>query len=98
MAEVTALPVKPICAAFLYVFALESLTEKTWAFERPPRIATEMKFPAVLGLANASVEVVVVPASLPICCTRTMLAATEAVFVSEKLAGFATPETEPVTK
>jgi len=46
---------------------LESLTVKTWEFERPPRMATAMKLPAVFALANASVVEVVVPASLPIC-------------------------------
>jgi hypothetical protein len=60
-------------------------------------MATAMKFPAVLGLVNASVEVVVVPASFPMCCTRTMFAATETMFVREKLAGFTTPETVAVT-
>lgn len=60
-------------------------------------MATAMKLPAVFAEANARVEEVVVPASLLVCCTKAMLTATEAVFVSEKLAGFATPETEAVT-
>src|SRR5215467_8063064 len=60
-------------------------------------MATAMKFPAVLELANASVDDVVVPASLLVCCTKAMFAATEAVLVREKLAEVATPETEAVT-
>ena len=47
---------------------------KTCEFERPPRMATAMKLPAVFALLNASVVVVVVPASLPMCWTRAMLA------------------------
>ena len=65
--------------------------------ERPPRMATAMKLPAVFALANASVELVVVPASLLVCCTRAMFAATEAVLVREKLAEVPTPETAAVT-
>src|SRR5262252_5077930 len=38
-------------------------------------MTTAMKFPAVFGLANASVEVVVVPASFPTCWTKVIPAA-----------------------
>lgn len=67
MAEVTALADELICFACLYVLELESLTVKTCELERPPRMATAMKLPAVFALLNASVVVVVVPASLPTC-------------------------------
>lgn len=75
----------------------ESLTVNTCELESPPRMATAMKFPAVLELANARVEEVVVPASLLVCCTRRMFAATEGVLLREKLEEVATPETEAVT-
>lgn len=45
---------------------------KTWEFERPPRMATAMKLPAVFALLNERVVVVVVPASLPMCWTSAM--------------------------
>ena len=48
---------------------------KTCELERPPRITTAMKFPAVFALAKASVDVVVVPASFPTCWTSVMPAA-----------------------
>src|SRR5258708_5862535 len=38
-------------------------------------MATAIKSPAVFALVNVRVEVVVVPASLPVCCTRAMFAA-----------------------
>jgi hypothetical protein len=45
----------------------ESETVNTCELDKPARIATAIQFPAVLGLTNARVELVVVPASVLVC-------------------------------
>src|SRR5258708_39421383 len=97
MASVTAFPVNQICVACLYVFALESLTVKTCALERPPRIQTAIQFPAVLGLTKGKLAVVTEPASMLVCCTRAIGAGALERLVREKFADVETPAAEAVT-
>src|SRR5712691_8054254 len=58
-------------------------------------MATAIKSPAVFALVNVRVEVVVVPASLPVCCTRAMFAA--GVVIVKAMGLLAWPPTVTVT-
>jgi hypothetical protein len=79
------------------VFPFESDTVNTCELDKPARIATAIQSPAVFGLTNARVELVVVPASLLVCCTSAIFAGALTRLVKEKFAGLATPVTVAVT-